>query len=70
MSDDLSSRGQHRDDGTPADGDNGQASPGSSGRRTAGNLSKPGERSGGEEHSGLGRAKGVSSGADVREYKP
>jgi hypothetical protein len=55
--------GQHYDQTRQQD--NGQATPGSAGRRTAGNLNRPGNLSGGEEHSGLGPARGVTPGSDI-----
>lgn len=63
--------GQKRDDGTPAR-NNGQARPGSPGRRTAGNnggLNDPGQMSGGEEHSGLGPVGAGNPGADSSDME-
>lgn len=51
--------------------DNGQARPGSPGRRTAGNSdANVGQLSGGEEHSGLGRANRGSVSADISTQQP
>jgi hypothetical protein len=54
--------GQHVDNARAQD--NGQATPGSAGRRTAGNLSQPGQKSGGEEHC-YGPARNVTPGSDT-----
>ena len=63
---DLLSRGQKRDDGTPAES-NGQAHRGSPGRATAGSSPNIGNLSGGELQNGAARPHGRVSDIGTEE---